>query len=72
MLRLARALDDLGRVVDDEDRPQKGFKVFVTDPTFFARSTMCRCHVEGLLSRVPGAPRSSSSWRKRRRAPTPK
>jgi RNA polymerase sigma-70 factor (ECF subfamily) len=38
-----------GRVVDDEDRPQGGFKVFVADPTFFGAFDEVPTHVEGML-----------------------
>lgn len=39
-----------GRVVDDEDRPQAGFQVFVADPTFFGAFDEVPTHVEGMLA----------------------
>ena len=42
-----------GRVVDDENRPRAGFKVFVADPTFFGAADEVPAHVEGLLAGAP-------------------
>lgn len=39
-----------GRVVDDEDRPKGGLKVFVADPTFFGAADEVPAHVEGMLA----------------------
>ncbi|HTF88278.1 MAG TPA: sigma-70 family RNA polymerase sigma factor [Planctomycetota bacterium] len=55
LLRLGPApLSISGRVVDSEDRPLEGFKVFLVDPTFFAVEGEVPQHVEGMVSGAAG------------------
>ncbi len=51
LLRLGPApLAISGRVLDADDLPQAGFKVFLVDPTFFAQVDELPAHVEGMLA----------------------
>ncbi len=51
MLHLGPApLAIAGRLVDEDGKPQEGWRVFLADPTFFGEMEEMPAHVEGLLA----------------------